>query len=102
MMMHEIPTLPYEIVATDLFEWQSQMYLVTVDSHSGFYDIHKLSDTSSKAVIMKLKKQFATHGVPRLLISDNGPQFKSRAFRDFAKLWGFEHITSSQRYPQSD
>ena len=23
MMMHEIPTLPYEIVATDLFEWQS-------------------------------------------------------------------------------
>ena len=101
-MMHEIPTLPYEIVATDLFKWQSQMYLVTVDSYSGFYDIDKLSDTSSKAVIMKLKKQFATHGVPRLLISDNGPQFKSRAFSDFAKLWGFEHITSSPRYPQSN
>ena len=37
MMMHEIPTLPYKIVATDLFEWQNQMYLVTVDSYSGFY-----------------------------------------------------------------
>ena len=102
MMMHEIPILPCEIVATDLFEWQSQMYLVTVDSYSGFYDIDKLSDTSSNAVIMKLKKQFATHGVPRSLISDNGPQFKSQAFSNFAKLWGFEHITSSPRYPQSN
>ena len=51
---------------------------------------------------MKLKKQFATHGVPRLLISDNGPQFKLRVFSNFAKLWGFEHITSSPRYPQSN
>ena len=101
MLMHEIPTILYEIVATDLFEWQSQMYLVTVDSYSGFYYIDKLADTSSKAVIMKLKKQFATHGVPRLLISDNGPQFKSRAFSDFAKLWGFEHITSSPRSSSS-
>ena len=56
MIMHEIPTIPYEIVATNLFEWQSQMYLVTVDSYLGLYDIDKLSDTSSKAVIMKLKK----------------------------------------------
>ena len=53
------------------------------------------SDTSSRTVIMKLRKQFAVHGVPKTLISDNGPQYKSREFREFAKLWGFEHVTSS-------
>ena len=49
LKMYEVPTLPCKIVATDLFEWRRQMYLVTVDSYSGFYDIDELTDTSSRS-----------------------------------------------------
>uniref|UniRef100_A0A3P8VXA7 Integrase catalytic domain-containing protein n=1 Tax=Cynoglossus semilaevis TaxID=244447 RepID=A0A3P8VXA7_CYNSE len=52
------------------------------------------------AVIAFLKTIFARHGVPCELISDNSPQFASSA--DFAKEWGFQHITSSPHYPRSN
>ena len=35
------------------------------------------SNTKSRAVIQKLKQQFASHGIPDIVVSDNGPQFDS-------------------------
>ena len=42
------------------------------------------------------------HGIPELLLSDNGPQFLSSVFAKFAEEYSFTHITSSPRYPQSN
>lgn len=57
----------------------------------------KLSLTTSQGVIRALKKTFSRHGIP-----DNGPQFGSKEFSDFAKLYDFCHVTSSPHYPQSN
>jgi transposase InsO family protein len=35
-------------------------------------------------------------------VSDNGPQFSSAEFDQFAKSWGFDHITSSLFHPQGN
>ena len=61
----------------------------------------KLNSTTSKAVISSLKAIFSRHGVPSVLISDNGPQFDSSDMKEFANTYAFQHITSSPRYPQS-
>jgi transposase InsO family protein len=45
---------------------------------------------------------FARYGIPEVLISDNGPQYSSEEFRQFATTWGFIHKTSSPTYPQSN
>lgn len=102
VMTHEIPTLPFEIVGSDLFHFQGDEYLLIADSYSGFFDFAKLRELTTKSVVSQLKSWFATHGVPRKLITDNGPQYASIEFAQFAKKWCFDHITSSPHYPKSN
>uniref|UniRef100_A0A3B4GG05 Integrase catalytic domain-containing protein n=1 Tax=Pundamilia nyererei TaxID=303518 RepID=A0A3B4GG05_9CICH len=62
----------------------------------------RLPNITTAAVIHKLKATFSRHGIPKKVISDNGPCYSSQEFRRFAEYWGFQHITSSPRYPQSN
>lgn len=102
LIVKPVPKLPFEIVATDIFTFQLGQYLLIVDSYSGYFDFKILKSITSKEVIKNLKTWFAVHGIPRLLESDNGPQFASKEFKDFTTSWQFEHRTSSPRYPKSN
>ena len=95
LMPHKIPNRPWEQVAVDLFELNKKEYMITVDYFSNFWEIHRLTSTTSSAIVLKLKNHFARYGCPNRLISDNGPQFVSSEFRKFANEWDFEHRTSS-------
>ena len=44
-----------------------------------------LTTTTSQSVINSLKTAFACHGIPETLRTDNGPQFSSHKFTEFAK-----------------
>ena len=100
---HEIPARPWSKVATDLFELNNKHYLVTVDYYSNYWEVDQMeSNTKSKAVVNKLKQQFARHGIPDTLFSDNGPQFASAEFEKFTDEWELKHVTSSPGYAQSN
>lgn len=58
--------------------------------------------TTAAQLTSALRASFCRTGVPDTFWSDQGPQFTSKAFKDFAKCWGFQHITSSPTYPQSN
>ena len=45
---------------------------------------------------------FSEHGIPKVLCSDNGPQYASVQFANFCMSWGISHKTSSPHYPQSN
>ena len=81
-----------------------QHYLLLVDYYySNFFELAQLvSNTHATCVIDAKRSQFAYHGSPELLASDNGHQFSCREFRKFTQLWDIEHVTSSPRYPQSN
>ena len=102
LLMQDIPVLPWSIVATDIFDLEDEHYLVLVDSYSGWFEINKLENMTSATVINKLKRHFSVHGIPSMLMSDNGPCFKSAMFKQFAKTWDFKHATSSPHYHQSN
>ena len=97
-----LPDYPWQIVGTDLFELKGTHYLLVVDNFSRYPEVIKLTSTTSVSTISVLKSIFSRHGIPEVLRSDNGPQYSAKEFSDFAKEYGFHHITSSPRYPQSN
>jgi len=96
------PTAPWEMVGTDLFMWNNYNYVLIVDYCSRYFEVAKLENTRASTVITHTKSVFARHGIPREVRSDNGPQFSSKEYGQFAKTWGFKHTTSSPKYPQSN
>ena len=98
----ELPELPFQKVGTDLFEWEKHTYLLLMDYYSRFIEIALLSRPTTAEVINHLKSIFARHGIPEIVVSDNGPQYSCEAFAEFAREYQFQHVTSSPGYPQSN
>ena len=102
LIPHEIPDRPWSKVGVDLFTYRSHEVLVTVDYFSDYLEIDLLPDTTASTVINCLQQHFSRHGIPDVVISDNGPQFRSSEFNAFATEWEFEHLTRSPYHSQSN
>ena len=76
--------------------------LIVVDYYSNYIEVARLTSMTSRSMIRELQIIFSRFGIPDTLVTDNGPQFSSAEFVAFAKSWGFQHITSSPIYPQSN
>ena len=102
LICHEIPEKPFEKVGADLFHFAKNNYLLVVDYTTKFFECTMLTETTSNAVVTAMKSIFSRHGIPKVLMTDNGPQFTARDFKCFSSKWEFKHITSSPLYPQSN
>ena len=102
MIAHDVPRRPWMKVAADICELEGRSLLVVVDYFSNFVEVARLSDITSVSVIRALSEIFARWGAPEILVSDNGRQFASTEFQNFANEWQFHHTTSSPRYPQAN
>ena len=103
MVIQELPNRPWAKIGSDLFEFNGAHYLPSVDYYSKWIEIAKLSNLNSNNVICHLKSQFAKYGIPDELISGNGPQYSSLAFKEFSNNYhGFVHTISSPKYPQAN
>ena len=97
-----LPELPWQRVGTDLFEFKGRSFLLIVDYYSRFIEVARLNRATSEEVILHTKGIFARHGIPEVVVSDNGPQYSSEAYAALARQFQFEHVTSSPHYPQSN
>ena len=102
MISSPLPNHPWEKVASDLFELNGKTYLLVADYFSRYLEVQTLTTTTSASVIRALKAIFSRHGIPAVLMSDNGPQYSSQEMKDFANQYNFKHVTSSPHYPQSN
>ncbi|CAE1292605.1 unnamed protein product [Acanthosepion pharaonis] len=103
LMQHDIPTKPWDIVGTDLFDLHGSQWLIIADYYSKYPVVKHLPAHSPSSVIVNTTRQvFAEFGIPSKVVSDNGPHFSSHLYREFAKEWGFHHETTSPRRPQGN
>ena len=75
--MTKLPERPWETIGIDFCgQFPSKEYaLVITDQYSRYPEIEFVYSTAIKPVRKKLKKIFATHGVPKTVQSDNGSPF---------------------------
>ena len=97
-----LPDYPWQKVAADLFILKGDTHIVVTDYFSRYPEIVKLKSTTTQSVVTALKSVFSRHGIPETVVSDNGPQFSSQEFSDFASNYQFAHVTSSPHYPASN
>ena len=98
----DVEARPWAKVGADLCDLQGRTLLVCSDYFSNFIEVERITSVTTRGVCKAFKAMFARYGIPDVLVTDNGPQFASTEFDNFAQTWGFEHVTSSPHYPQSN
>jgi putative transposase len=80
-------------------------YLCSVlDGFSRFlvhWDLRESMRETDVEVILERAKEKYPEAKPRI-ISDNGPQFIARDFKEFIRISGMTHVRTSPNYPQSN
>lgn len=77
--------------------------LVIVDYFTRWVEIFPISSTTSLDITELLINQvFARYGIPKYILSDNGPQFISNLFKSFCKTLGLQQKLTANYHPQTN
>ena len=92
---------PWQKIGLDLFQIAGKHYLAVVNYYSFLIEIDLLSTMMSLRIVKLLKKHCARYGIPRMIVSDGGPQFTSHEFNSLVEDWGINHVTSSPMHQRA-
>lgn len=81
--------------------FMGKMFFVLVDAHSKWMDVYPVNSAMSAIIFECLRTSFSNHGLPELLVSDNGTCFISTEFKDFLSQNGIRHLTSAPYHASS-
>ncbi|GFR09671.1 transposon Tf2-9 polyprotein [Trichonephila clavata] len=99
----EYPSMPWEHIHVDfagpIFEHK---FFLIVDAHSKWLEVYPMKATTTKKTIECLRDSFARFGLPRVLVSNNGPQLTSYEFQRFMQRNGVKHKTKALFKPSSN
>ena len=65
-------------------------------------DVYPTGPATSTATIELLRQSFAIHGLPDVIVSDNGTCFTSAEFKEYVSKNGIRHITSAHYHPATN
>ena len=99
----EWPSAPWERVHVDFAgPFMDSMFLVLVCAHSKWPEVVQMKTTTSTKTIEALRMIFCRTGIPKQIVSDNGPQFTSGEFENFTKQNGIKHYKSAPFHPATN
>ncbi|XP_060576206.1 uncharacterized protein K02A2.6-like [Ruditapes philippinarum] len=99
----ELPETPWQIVGMDLtgpFPG-GEYILVVIDYYSRYPEVEIMKLITSRCIIQRLMKIFATHGLPSVIKTDNAPNMVSQEITNFFTANGIKHQRVTPYYPQA-
>ena len=76
--------------------------LVIVDAGSGWIEAFAAGNRTSQTVKVQLSQIFARFRIPRILVSNNGPEFVSSALRQWCESLGIKKMESPIYHPRAN
>ncbi|KAL8425993.1 hypothetical protein ACSSS7_008265 [Eimeria intestinalis] len=100
---------PFELVATDLFgplrpsAKGNNHILVFIDHHTRWVELVPLSNPTAALVAQAFHDAWISRwGVPRALLSDNGPQFTAELLKQLCTTFGIKKIFAAPYHPRGN
>ena len=99
----EWPQRPWSRIHADYAgPFQGHMFLILVDAHSKWVEVKAVKNATSATTIEHFRSIFAIHGLPELLVTDNGATFTSAESKEFYSANGIRHVTSAPYHPSTN
>jgi len=109
MVSHSKPNRPWEVISTDLIGplprscKGNTSILVVTDYLSKFSLVFPLRKATTRLVINRIEEQvFLIFGVPRVILCDNGPQYRSQEFKKFADSYNCKIQYNANYHPRAN
>lgn len=77
-------------------------FMIIVDAYSKWLEVVLMPSTTADAVIKALLKLLMTHGLPDILVFDNGLQFTANHLKTFLASHGICHALVTPFHPASN
>ena len=77
-------------------------FFVMVDLLTRYPIVYPSKKADANTMVEFLERSFLMFGVPKIIISDNGKQFVSKAFKELCEKWKIKSETTPYYHPQSN
>lgn len=97
------PDEPWSRLNVDfLGPFRGKYFFILIDAHSKWIEVECVPSTSAKAVIACLRRIFCRFGLPKRIVSDNGPPFTSAEYMSYLEKNGIKRVLVAPYHPSSN
>lgn len=94
----ETPNKPLDIIHIDIYSINKRLILTIIDKFSKFAEGYTQPARHSINITKNMMFFFKTHGIPKVIVCDQGPEFAGILFKDLCNQYGITlHVTSFQQ-----
>lgn len=94
----ETPTLPLDILHTDLYTINGKYVVTIIDKFSRFACGYTIPARDAVNVVGSIRRFIVAYGIPKKIVYDQGAEYNSNLFKDFCQQYSIErHVTSFQQ-----
>ena len=101
LMVTPTPSKPFEIVHVDTFQAQGQKFFTVIDTFSKYGQAYPLTALSGVEIVKAFMTFMTHHGLPTLVVMDNGSELKNSVVKEFLKTHQIKMHYITVNNPQS-
>ena len=104
----EVVPIPFYMIGVDIIgplnktRSGNKYILSVIDYYTKYAEAEALPNQEAETIVRVLEQIFARHGMPSILLTDQGRNFESHLVKSMCQLFGIEKRRTTAYHPQTD